>query len=118
MEVTVVVEAYVLLRAAYAYEVEQRTEEDQDRDPVVDPHAEDLVGLVDAQCLDPEPAHAVRHDVEGERPALAELPPPIDEPDQERDAEVPHQLIEEGRVERPACHLDRVAVRVAIGLAG
>ena len=38
------------------------------------------VGLVGAHHLDPEPAHRVRHHVERERPAPAELEPAVEQP--------------------------------------
>ena len=65
----------------------------------VEPHAEEVLGRVGAQQLDPQPPDAVADDVEREGPAVAE-PEPAVGPDHERGGgEVPQQLVQEGRVE-------------------
>ncbi len=53
-------------------EAGDRADEDDDRGPVVEPQAEDVVGVVDPQALDPEAADGVGGDVEREGPAVAE----------------------------------------------
>ena len=48
-----------------------REQEHDHRGPVVQPQAQDVVGVVDPHVLDPGPAHAVRGDVQRERPPVA-----------------------------------------------
>src|SRR5690606_18069197 len=73
-------------------DVEHRQQEHQDRRPVVQPQAQDLVGLVDAHVLDPEPAHAVRGDVQGERPAVSEPEAAVGPDDQPGHPQAPEGL--------------------------
>jgi hypothetical protein len=53
-------------------EESDRGQEDEQAGPVVEPQPQEVVGVVDAQCLDPCPAGGVGGDVEGEEPAVVE----------------------------------------------
>src|SRR5262245_60820562 len=95
----VLLDADELLRTLDADEVDQRAQEDRDRNPVVEAHAEEDVRVVGAHRLDPEAPGRVTHHVKREGPALAQLELAVDKPDHDRDADVPDRLVEERRME-------------------
>ncbi len=59
-----------------------------------------MVHRVDAHGLDPAAAQGVEHHVQREDPAVGELEPPVEPDQQQRGADVPQRLVQEGRVER------------------
>ncbi len=71
------------------------------------------MGVVDPQVLDPEPADRVRGDVQREGPPVPELEAPVGPDDQQRDADAPQRLVQEGRVVRTGGATDR---RVGVDL--
>ena len=81
-------------------DVGDRAEEDDQAGPLVEPQPEHVVGRVDPQALDPAAAHGVGGDVEREGPAVPEPEPAVRPDHQDGDADVPQQLVEEGRVVR------------------
>jgi hypothetical protein len=81
-------------------EVPQGGGEDDHGRPDVEAEAEDRVGLVDPQRLDPQPAEYVRHAVQRERAPVAELELAVGPDHQRRYAEAPQRLVEERRVVR------------------
>src|SRR5690606_36077084 len=80
------------------HEVDHRPREDQHRRPDVDPQTEDVVGLVRAHELDPEPACRVTRDVQGERATVTESELAVGLDDHPGATEVPQQFVEERRV--------------------
>src|SRR5450830_1373017 len=75
--------------------------EDDQAGPVVEPQTEEVVGVVDAQRLDPGTPDGVRGDVQREEPSVAQ-PEPAPGPHQEHGhADVPDRLVQEGRVVEP-----------------
>src|SRR3954463_3452035 len=87
--------------ASAEHEIDHRGDEQDDARPVVEPQAEELVRVVDAQRLYPAASCGVGRDIERERPAVPEPPPAVSPDDEQGDADVPERLIEKGGVESP-----------------
>ena len=86
-------------------------------DPLVPAERAELVGLVDAQALDPEAPDAVAEHVDRQQLAAGPLVPLVEPEDQSDEAEVPQRLVEERRVERRARRVLAVAGRCASSIS-
>ena len=62
-----------LPRPGGAGAVDGRGEEHHEAGPGIEPEAQDVVGVVDAERFDPDPAEGVRGDAEGEEPPAGEV---------------------------------------------
>jgi hypothetical protein len=99
-------------RGAGCAEIEHRTQrEDEERDPDVNPLAENAIGLVGAHQLDDDAPQRIPHDDEGrtDLPRL-ELVPPLREYKDRHEEQTPEALIQEGGV-KDALH-DRLTGRI------
>ncbi len=83
-----------------ATQIEAAADDQGDRHPLVPPQAAQLVGGVDAQALDPEPADAVAEHVHRQQTTAGRPVAPVDPQQQAAQGEVPQRLVEERRVER------------------
>ena len=87
-------------RARGDHEGDHGTDEDQRRHPGVDPQTEDVVRVVDAQQLDPEPPDGVERDVQHERATVPEPEPPVRPHHDGSTGQAPQRLVQERRLER------------------
>ena len=83
-------------------EVHTAADDAGDGDPLVPAQPAELVGLVDAEPLDPEAADAVAEDVHRQQPPAGRPEPLVDPEQHTAEGEVPQRLVQERRVERRA----------------